>query len=169
MILVVNLVVNPRCKSNTNKILSVHSPFKLILEILKILNNYTVISYIRVSIRWFPSSLVTDNGFWMYVHEALSAVYQAEAFEWELHGFWPICSDFLHNCCLMISLQIPGDRHAHRLNSSPDNDFGWTIKWYCHVKQSFRTLWYIGITQSSFGGAMQVPIQSNLTQRSFKS
>lgn len=51
MILVVNLVVNPRCKSNTNKILSVHSPFKLILEILKILNNYTVISYIRVSIR----------------------------------------------------------------------------------------------------------------------
>lgn len=55
----------------------------------------------------FP--FVTDNGFWMYVHEALSAVYQAEAFEWELHGFWPICSDFLHNCCLMISLQIPED------------------------------------------------------------
>lgn len=51
MILVVNLVVNPRCKSNTNKILSVHSLFKLILEILKILNSYTIISYIRVSIR----------------------------------------------------------------------------------------------------------------------
>lgn len=45
------LVVNPRCKSNTNKILSVHSLFKLILEILKILNSYTVMSYIRVSIR----------------------------------------------------------------------------------------------------------------------
>ena len=75
------LVVNPRCKSNTNKIVSVHSLFKLILEILKILNSYTVISYISVSIRRFPSSLVTDNGFWMYVHEALSAVNQAEAFE----------------------------------------------------------------------------------------
>lgn len=48
MILVVNLVVNPRCKSNTNKILSIHSLFKLILEIL---NSYTVISYIRISIR----------------------------------------------------------------------------------------------------------------------
>lgn len=51
MILVVNSVLNPRCKSNTDKILSVHSLFKLILEILKILNGYTVISHIRVSIR----------------------------------------------------------------------------------------------------------------------
>lgn len=55
MVLVVNLVLNPTCKSNTNKVLSVHSIFKLSLEIL---NSYTVISYIRVRIRWFPSSLL---------------------------------------------------------------------------------------------------------------
>lgn len=102
MVLVVNLVLNPTCKSNTNKVLSVHSIFKLSLEIL---NSYTVISYIRVRIRWFPSSLLLLT----MVFGGMSAVYQAEAFEWELHGFWSICSDFLHNCCLMISPQIPED------------------------------------------------------------